>query len=173
MEELDTGLLLNKEDIQLHRMWFTEFVSLHGIKVIFKKPVSTKHYDRYAELHDQVVTEGEIVGCIFEEHPAERSMRKLGWNSEDQKGNPVIHVPYDLQGLERGALFIIPSGLDNSQGRVFKVLEVSNIAIYPASIACLIGPVLESEFDPQKLDHSDKDFTVLKDIDSDEEEDED
>lgn len=57
-------------------------------------------------------------------------------------GSVIIHVPYDLKDLQAGCLFIIPSGLDNTEGRVFRVLRMQNIAVYPACITCELGPVL-------------------------------
>jgi len=44
-------------------------------------------------------------------------------------------------------LFIIPSGIDNGVGRLFKVIRMSTTMIYPASIACEIGPMYEDEID--------------------------
>ena len=52
----------------------------------------------------------------------------------------MIHVPYDLHDLQVGALFIVPSGLDKAEGRVFRVISMQNIMVYPASIACEIAP---------------------------------
>ena len=52
----------------------------------------------------------------------------------------MIHVPYDLEHLQVGCLFIVPSGLDNAEGRLFRVINMQNIMMYPASIACEIAP---------------------------------
>ena len=161
MENKDTGLLLNKEDIQLHRNWFKEMVSLLGIQVIYRSPRdSSKHYDGYGELFS-FYNDPEVVGCIFDEHPTQKTMRKLGWDTEQMENLSVIHVPYDLPGLQVGALFIIPSGLDNAEGRVFKVITMSNIAVYPASVACEIGPVIENKFEPSQFDYSHNTFNLL------------
>jgi hypothetical protein len=48
-------------------------------------------------------------------------------------------VPYDLPNLQVGALFEVPSGLDNGESRLFRVISMSNIMIYPASITCEIA----------------------------------
>mgnify|MGYP004534428077 CR=1 FL=1 len=137
-----TGILLSDKNIKLHRQYFTQMCKLLGINAIYRAPLdSSKNYNGYGEL-DTYFNSPELVSCIFDEHTSNKTMRKLGWNAELNDTATVIHVPYDLKGLQAGALFIIPSGLDNTQGRVFKVLRMSSISIYPASIACELGPVL-------------------------------
>jgi len=90
-------------------------------------------------------------------------MRKVGWNTELADTSIVIHVPYDTD-VETGGLFVIPSGLDKSEGRVFKVLRMSNIAIYPASIICELGPMLINTTEKGPInDFSGSNFNVLTD----------
>ena len=52
----------------------------------------------------------------------------------------VISVPYDLENLQVGCLFKIPSAFDGAEGRLFRVVEMYSIAIYPASITCRLVP---------------------------------
>lgn len=148
---------------------------LKGINVLYRAPRdSSKQYDLHGELHeniDEQFYEPELVSCIFNEHTDQKSMKKLGWNAERDEQCPVIHVPVELKGLQAGALFIIPSGLDNTQGRVFKVLELSSIAVFPASIACKLGPVLESDFERSQLhDYQHTNFNLLNTEEDDEDE---
>lgn len=153
------GLLLNT-DIKLHRKWFIEMCSLIGIKVIFRAPLPNKTYNGYGELN-AFFNLPQLVGCIFEEHPTQQTLKKLGWVSELQEEASIIHVPYDLEGLQQGALFIVPSGIDNAIGRLFKVVRMSNSIIYPASMACEIVPEFENEFVPENLTHKHTDFNLL------------
>ena len=160
MNNSDTGLLLNDQDIKLHRAYFQEMTELIGIITLFRKP-KNKNYDRYGEI-DSNYDAPIKVGCIFEEHPNQWTMKKLGWNHELSEDQSIIHVPYDLEGLEVGALFIIPSGIDNAIGRVFKVNDMSTISVYPASIACKIGPVFQNDFARSNLhDYENSDFNLL------------
>ena len=133
----DYGLLISK-DIKLHRTWFKQMTALHGINCKYRAPLANKEYDMQADLQTGYKPE-IIVGCIFDEHPSQKSLKKAGWVAELQEGASVIHVPYDLPGLQVGALFEVPSGLDKGKGRVFRVISMSNIMIYPASIACEIA----------------------------------
>ena len=160
MEGRDTGLLLNKQDIELHREYFKEMVELMGVIVLFRSP-KVQERDLYGEL-DAIYNPPIPVGCIFDEHPTIWTMKKMGWNSELSEEKSIIHVPYDLP-VKRGALFIIPSGIDKTEGRVFKVLRMSTTMIYPASVACELAPVFENEFEKSNLENfQNSSFTLLK-----------
>lgn len=167
MKNFDTGILLNEQNIKLHRQWFKQMTQLLGLNVIYQAPTDVeeepKTYSQYGELNPEH-KRPNIVGCIFDEHPTQKTMRKLGWNAEMADTSTVIHVPYDLPGLQAGARFIIPSGLDNAAPRVFKVLRLSNIAVYPASIACELGPVLETTLPEEMVTNFDlSNFNLLSD----------
>lgn len=162
----DYGLLLNK-DIKLHRQYFKEMVKLLGINCIYKAPRPSKDYDEHGEL-DSKYYEPEVVGCIFQEHPDQKTLKKQGWVAELQEGSSMIHVPYDLPHLEQGALFIVPSGLDHAKGRVFRVINMQNIMVYPASIACEIAPEYEDTAEKVNVvDFSKENFTMLADNEDD------
>ena len=161
------GLLINK-DITLHRAWFKQMTALHGINCKYRAPLDNKEYDMYGDLQTGYKPE-ILVGCLFEEHPNQKSLKKAGWVAELQEGSSIIHVPYDLQGLQVGALFEVPSGLDDSKGRLFRVISLSNIMIYPASIACEIALEYESN-DEQHLittAHEKEDMPLLVDREDD------
>lgn len=136
-------------DIKLHRMWFKQMTELHGIKCQYRAPFPNKTYDMRADLATAYQPKIPVM-CIFDEHPDQKSLRKSGWVAELQEGSSVIHVPYDLPDLQAGALFEVPGGLDGSTSRVFRVIGLSNIMIYPASIACEIALEYDS-VDEQRL----------------------
>lgn len=147
-------------DIKLHRRWFLEMVKLIGINVLYKAPKSdSKYYTQNAELK-ATYEDPILVGCIFDEHPTQQTLRKMGWVSELQDGSSLIHVQYDLPKLQQGALFIVPSGLDDGKGRVFRVVRITNSIVYPASVMCEIVPeyindfneVTDYNFDPTDMD---------------------
>lgn len=163
MEDKDTGLLLPKQDIALFRVWFKEMTHLLGLNVLYRAPRESKQYDQYGEL-DANYYEPIVVGAIYNEHVDQKTMKKLGWNAELSESTTVIHVPYDTPKLQAGALFIVPSGLDNTEGRVFRVIRMTYSPIYPSSIACELGPVLKNEFEKRQLhDFEHTNFNLLKD----------
>lgn len=132
------GQLIHPE-IRIHRQYFREMVKLHGIYVLYRAPKDDKHYTTFGEI-DSNYEEPKLIGCLFDEHPTQQTFRKLGWMSELDGGSSMIHVDYDLEGLQVGALFIVPSGLDDGKGRLFRVVKMTNSMIYPASITCEIVP---------------------------------
>jgi hypothetical protein len=155
-------------DIKLHRMWFKQCVALHGINCKYRAPLENKTYDVHGDLQANYKPE-IIVGCLFEEHPNQKSLKKAGWVAELQEGASIIHVPYDLPDLQVGALFEVPSGLDTGKGRLFRVVSMSNIMVYPASIACEIALEYES-VDEQRLiatAHEKEDMPLLIDREDD------
>ena len=144
------GLLLNN-DIKLHRGYFDEMIRLLGIQVIYRAPLPDKHYTTYAEIESNYA-EPVLVWCIFDEHPTQQTLKKMGWVAELQQNSSFIHVPYDLPNLQQGALFIVPSGLDNAKGRLFRVVSMSTSMVYPASITCEIVPEYENTYVPETND---------------------
>ena len=166
MDNKDTGLLLNQDNLKLQRFYFEQMVRLIGINVIYRAPRENKHYNGNGEL-DAFYYEPQVVGCIFEEHPNQYTMKKMGWNSELNESVSLIQVPYNLKGLQRGALFIVPSGLDSAEGRVFKVEDMQTIAVTPAYITCKIAPVWKSNFEESQLTHTSNDFSLLNEGDAD------
>lgn len=159
MEENKYGLLLNK-DIKLHRKYFQEMVKLIGINCIYRGLKPNKKWTQYTEI-DANYFPPIVVGCIFDQHPDQKTMKKLGWVSELQEDASLIHVPYDLPDIQVGCLFIVPSGIDQAQGRLFRVTQLSNSIVYPASITCQIVPEYQDTFSPGLLDHTDSSMKAL------------
>lgn len=157
------GILLTP-DIKLQRNYFKEMVKLLGINVIYRAVRPGKKYTNYAEI-DANYEAPLLEGCIFTEHPDQQTLKKIGWVSELQQNASIIHVRYDLPNLEQGALFIVPSGIDNSKGRLFRVVKITNIMVYPASIACEIVPEYENTYESALNDFTDSSFNLLNEED--------
>lgn len=153
------GKLL-QPDIKIFRSFFEEMISLIGIKVFYRAPMPDKHYTNYSEIESNYFEPIEV-GCIFDEHPTQQTLKKIGWVSELQESASIIHVPYDLPAIQQGALFYIPSGLDNAPNRLFRVTKLMNSIVYPASISCEIVPEFEDTFVPQQYDYTHSDFNLL------------
>lgn len=155
-----TGILLNN-DIKLHRQYFKEMVKLLGINVIYRAVKEGKKWTSYAEL-DTNFEPPTLEGCIFDEHPTQQTLKKMGWMSELQESSSIIHVRYDLQNIQVGCLFIVPSGIDNAKGRLFRVVKLTNGIVYPASITCEIVPEYENTFSTSLHDHQYTSFNLLE-----------
>lgn len=159
MEYEKYGLLLTP-DIKLHRKYFEEMTKLLGIKVVYRAPRPDKHYTTYTEI-DSNFEKAEVIGCIFDEHPEQQTLKKMGWASELQENASIIHVAYDLKGLQQGAIFLIPSGIDHARGRVFRVTKLKTGIIYPASITCEIVPEYEDNFTNAQYNYKHSSFNLL------------
>ena len=156
------GSLLDEQNIKLQRVYFEEMCNLIGIKVLYYAPRADKHWTTYAEIKSNYY-DPILVGCIFEDHPNQYTMKKLGWDSELQENASLISVPYDLEKLQVGSIFIVPSGIDNSKGRVFRVVSMRNSMIYPSSITCELVPEYENTFSSDQYDFKNSSFNLLND----------
>ena len=88
----------------------------------------------------------------------------MGWNAELQENPIIIHVPYNLKGLQAGALFTIPAGLDHAEPRTFRVIQLSNIAVYPVNISCELALEWEnSQPKSEVVNFKNSNFNVLAD----------
>lgn len=153
------GILLTP-DIKLHRGYFREMVRLLGIQVLYYQPKDDKTYTEYTELISRY-EKPLYIGCIFDEHPTQQTLKKIGWFAEGQESASLIHVDYDLPGLQQGALFAIPSGLDDGKARLFRVIKLENGIVYPASMMCMIVPEYETTFSSSQYEHNHDNFNLL------------
>lgn len=144
MNENKFGKLITP-DIKLHRKYFIEMCNLIGINVLYRSLKPGKKWTNYGELEANY-NKSQLLGCIFDEHPTQQTLKKIGWVSELQTNSSLIHIPYDTENIEVGVLFIIPSGIDNSEGRLFRCVRLSNIMVYPASLTCEIVPEYEDTY---------------------------
>ena len=159
MENIKYGQLLTP-DIKLHRQYFNEMVKLLGIQVQYRAPRKDKHWTMYSEIESNYEAP-VMVGCIFDDHPTQQTLKKMGWIAELQQNAYIIHVAYDLPNIPQGALFIIPSGLDGADGRLFRVTRLTNSIVYPASISCEIVPEYYNEFNDNAYEHSHDSLNLL------------
>lgn len=157
----DYGLLIN-QNTKIHRRYFNEMVKLLGVQVLYRTPLKTGTYTLHGEFRSNTYSEPIKVGCIFSEHEDQKTSKMLGWDAELVDNAAVIHVPYDLEGLQVGCLFEVPSAYDNAPGRLFRVTKMSTKMIYPASVACEIVPeYTDTSPSNETEDFTSTDFNVL------------
>ena len=110
------GILFN-DDLKIQREYFKEACRLIGMpNVIYKAPLPGKTFDTHGDL-DADYFPGEEIGCMFHEHPDQKTMKKVGWVAELQEGSSLIEVPWDTPHLQVGSLFLIPAGIDFAEPR--------------------------------------------------------
>lgn len=139
----------------------------YGINCIYRAPLASKEFDDHGDL-DSRYYPPETVACIFQEHPDQKTMKKMGWIAELQESSSIIHVPYDLPHLEVGALFEVPSAIEGAKNRMFRVISMQMTMIYPASIACEIAPEYADTVEIRELhDFRNDTNTILMDNEED------
>jgi len=150
---------LISSDIKLHRQWFREMVKLWGIQVLYRAPKPGKNWTTYGELESNFEAPIKI-GCLFHDHPDQKSMKKMGWISELTENAIIIDVDYDLPNLQVGALFLLPSGIDGAEDRLFRVIRMKNSIVYPSCVTCELVPEFKSNesketlFDFSQVNHT-------------------
>lgn len=130
---------LIKKDVLILRKFFKELCELRGINVLYRAPKEGKNYTNFTEIESNY-KEIQPTSVLFEDYPLQDTMRKVGWVPELMEGQSIIHVQYDLTDLQVGCLFYIPSGLDNAEGRLFRVVKMSNIMQFPDRMICALVP---------------------------------
>lgn len=165
-DENKTGILLNANNIKIHRQYFREMVKLIGVYALYRAPKPDKNWTIYAELESNYEQPIQV-GCIFDQHLTQQTMKKIGWDAELNDQRALIHVDYDLPSLQVGCLFILPSGIDNAPSRIFRVVKLTNSMIYPASMMCEVVPEWEDTIvRGVTYDNHGDNFRLLTDEDS-------
>ena len=161
MEDVQKYGILLGNDIKMIRDYFEELVHIYGIQVLYRAVKKDKHWTTYAEVESNY-ERPVVIGCIFDEYPEQKTMKKLGWVSELAENASIISVPYDTENIQVGALFVVPSAIDKAKGRLFRVVEMSTIMIYPASITCKIVPEFENTCSKSQEAHLNDSQSMLR-----------
>lgn len=155
------GLLID-DDANLFKGFFKEMAKLRGIRGKYQYVLPGKDYTIYSELK-AVYSEPLLVDMIFEEYPAQKTLRRHGWFSEDKKDNTpyIAHVPYDVPHLQKGCLIWIPSG-GTKTFNPFRIEELSTVIEYPASVTVKVAPYVESDTPNTFKDYQDTNTNFLR-----------
>ena len=159
-EQSSYGMLLNEYDMKLQRNYFIEMASLIGVNVIYRAPRPDKHWTLYSEIESNYYPP-VVISCIFNEFPDHKTMKKLGWDSEQLENKSIISMPYDTPNIQVGALLIVPSAFDRTKGRLFRITKITGIMIYPASLTCELVPEFENTFSNTTYNHKDNSMTLF------------
>lgn len=159
---------LIQDDARRLREYFEEMAYLLGQTVYYRFPLPDKHYTTYTEIESNY---GPLIktDAIFEEYPNQKTLRKQGWFSEgeDEWTNPIIRVSYNLPNLQQGCLFIIPSGIDGAQGRLFRVTELRTIMQYPDSVMCRLVPEYVTTVAQAQNTYIDTNYNYIQNVEGD------
>ena len=153
------GELFNK-DALIYRNFFKEQAKLLGIQVQYQYPIEME-FTTHGQEDPKGYSEPISLNVIFDQSPRLKTLKKLGWVSEDKSDKPyIIQVPYDTPNLQKGCLVTLPSPFSGS--RVFKITEITVDQILPDSWYCKIAPKFEEMNSLKPEDYKDQSFSFLK-----------
>lgn len=151
---------LVKSDSLIMRRYFQEALRLYGIDANYyslKDP--TKNYnvngEFSAEYNEPIATQ-----VIFDQVPTVSTLKKLGWVTENDKTQPILHVDFDLPEIQVGCLFTIEDPLRPGKGRLFRITKLNVGIIYPMCVTAQVVAVLGDE--PEKTLQPDKAVEINK-----------
>ena len=110
---------------------------------------TSKSFTIHGEIR-AIYSEPKLIYLIFQESPSMKTLRAIGWSSEDNSDGDkpyVIQIPFDTENLQVGCRVIIPfSAYDNYESKkVFRITKISIIAQFPDCYTCTIAPEFESD----------------------------
>lgn len=145
-------LSLVKQDALNMRRYFNEMLKRWGIDAMYYEVVeNTKRYNETGEF-SAVYKDPIPCQLIFDQVPKIATLKKLGWTTEIDESQPLVHISYDIPGIQVGACFSIADPINPSRGRLFRVSRMSMGIIYPSSITCqlvsVVGDMPENTLQP-------------------------
>lgn len=146
-----------QNDAKMQRKYFNEMLDFYGIPAQYFQCKPGKKYNSVGEMKD-CFFDPIRTKVLFDQVPSIKTLKKLGWVTELDQQQPLVHVKYDLPGIEQGCVFSIKDPLKENEGRLFRITKMSMGIIYPANITCQIVAILgqnpEATTDPYSGPHS-------------------
>ena len=136
--------LLTQNDAKIFQGWFRECAKLRGISVKYMYPVKD-NITIYSEIHSSF-SDAVDIDILFDENPAVKTLKRIGWVSEDPEDKPAIaHLSLDTPHLQTKARIMIPPIGQAIPGRWFEVTSIHSNLEYPDSYTCTLAPVFETD----------------------------
>lgn len=152
--------LLTQSDTLVFQKWFKECCKLRGIAVQYCYPV-TEEVSIHGEVQPQF-SELFPLDIMFDENPKVKTLKNIGWNSEDPEDKPAIaHLPIDTPQLKTKSRILIPPVGQAIPGRWFEVTTIHANLEYPDSYTVTLAPVFDTE--KPKTDVSVTNYNYIKD----------
>lgn len=153
---------LFKKDATIYRKFFKEQAKLLGVKVQYMYPIDMSH-DLHGQQNPTGYSEAIEMDVIFDQSPKLKTLKKLGWVSEDREDKPyIVQVPFDAPNLQKGCLIALPAPLPLSPSKIFKITEITVDQMLPDSYYCKVAPKLETQNALKSEDYVDTPNAFLK-----------
>lgn len=150
--------LLTQNDAKVFQNWFKEACLLHGIPVKYVYPVR-ENVTIYTEIQPEF-SEVIDLDIMFDENPSVKTLKRIGWVSEDPDDKPAIaHLPFDTPYLQTKARILIPPIGQAIPGRWFEVTSIHSQLEYPDSYTVTLAPVFETE--KEKTNYNESNYNYV------------
>lgn len=152
--------LLTTSDVQLFQDWFVEMCKLRGISVKYRYVIDeletvTPHSEIKPQFSDLI-----DLDIIFQENPQVKTLKRLGWVSEDSSDKPYIAMlPIDTPYLQTKCRILIPPIGQAIPGRWFEITSIHSLLEYPACYTCQLAPIFETK--PERTDYEETNYNYI------------
>lgn len=134
--------LISPREVDYLREQFKETVKQLGVRFTYQYPLGNNVDDFAQPAPDGYSCELEVYG-IFDGEPKLKTYRNLGWVVEKNDNLPfLIHIPFDTEHIQKGALFKTAGQLTGIEARIFQVTELTTELVCPDHIVCQIVPLV-------------------------------
>lgn len=135
------GILVGN-DASYFQSAFKEMAALIGINCRYQFIVN-KQIDSSSEIEGDF-SDPISMDIILDNYPQQKTLRRLGWFSEDSEDKPIIAcLPIDTPNLQRGCRILIKGALVGDW-KTFRITSISNIMLFPESFTVKLAPEFES-----------------------------
>lgn len=142
-----------REDAVIFQEYFNEMLEMYGIDVLYyQRKEKCSEWNAVGELSANYYSPIEAK-ILFDQIPSVKTLKKLGWVTELDSQQPIVHMKYDLPGLQQGCLIKVKDPLSlSNDGRMFRITKMSTGIIYPfsitAQIVAIVGTDIEETVNP-------------------------
>ncbi len=128
-------------DIVLMRDRYDEALQLQGIPCKYQFPVFPNTNVHGEPEIDSYSTEIDTF-IFFDSTPKIKTFRRYGWVVDNDQNLPfIVHCSWNLQNVQKDALFRFSGMYTNVPNRVFRVTEITYDAQAPDHLVCQVIPV--------------------------------
>lgn len=133
------------EDIKLMRKRYDEALQLQGIPAKYQYPhMATSNMQ--GETVVEAYSEPQDVRIFFDGTPKAKTFKRYGWVVENDANLPfLIHCSFNLEHMQKDALFTIAGQYSELPDRIFKVTEITYSLQAPDHLIAQVIPVYQSQ----------------------------
>ena len=132
-------------DIKLMRRRYDEALQLRGVPAKYQYPLLATSNSQGESVVDSF-SEVTDVYIFFDTTPKVKTFKRYGWVVENDDNLPfLIHCSFNLEHLQKDALFTLSGQYSELPDRVFRVTEITYDLQAPDHLVCQVVPVYQEQ----------------------------